>query len=479
LRCFEDERLDFDPGCQILHAVFNVEHFLQNLVQRKCNFNITFFDSNKEFCVPASASSKNASRYYLARAAIIRHLKKNVATSQPIAVNEFKSWDSPEFVEYLHKASPYFLMTHDGAKAVAHKSHFQVDDSAQATPDDHRVHLREMMLSFISRGFNVALVNGLEWRDTKVMTMVLEGRRRPGSEGTFADVLSRSPKLSTIDVSSELNKLAESHHGLTERQMLAVVCVNKLLEDTSSDIEEKARLCAAFLLHQALLTQLPLSARRVENCTGSQGAQSLLNAIATVAESVLRSQSWDSGLEGKNVACDVMDFLDGRLLLQITQSQSSVTPETKAVFDKLIKALDTLTSTDTSTFSDVVESASATPPTTSATNGAHSKDSLAVLPFSNKVFDKHLESVRIEIDEAAGGDKSLNSRRIFQEVTHWHNAKKPLIVKSPPTAKETKDAFWAAKRNQLFMAEMRTYAASLTNAVGKSLDPESIIVGVP
>ncbi|SMY22427.1 unnamed protein product [Zymoseptoria tritici ST99CH_1A5] len=478
LRCFEDEHLDFDPGCQILHAVYNVEHFLQNLVQRKCNFSITFFDSNKEFCVPSSASEKNASKYFLARAAVIRHLKQNVSKVHSIAVTEFTAWDSPEFIEYLHKASPYFLMTHDGAKAVAHKSHFNSEDSGQAFPNDHRVHLREMILSFIERGFNVALVNGLEWRDTKVMTMVLEGRRR-ANIGANVEVVSRKPHSSTTDVSAHLQKLIDAHKDLTERQLLAVLCVSKLLEETASDVEQKARLCASFLLHQALLTQLPLSARRMEDSAGGTGAQGLLNAVASVAESILRSNSWESVLQDASVSCDVMDFLDGRLLLQITESQINVTPETKAVFDQLLKALESLTSTDVSKFDSVVASASDTKPATSTKNGGSSKDSLAVLPFSNKVFDKHLESVRIEIDEAAGGERSLNSRRIFQEVTHWHNAKKPLIVKAPLTPKEVKNAFWAAKRNQLFMAEMRTYAASLTNAVGKSLDPESIIVGVP
>ena len=47
LRAFEDDRLDFDPGFQILHAIYNVERFLAELIRRKCKFHIVFFDSNR------------------------------------------------------------------------------------------------------------------------------------------------------------------------------------------------------------------------------------------------------------------------------------------------------------------------------------------------------------------------------------------------------------------------------------------------
>lgn len=47
LRAFEDDRLDFDLGCQMLHAIYNVERFLEEMIRRKCKFHIVFFDSNR------------------------------------------------------------------------------------------------------------------------------------------------------------------------------------------------------------------------------------------------------------------------------------------------------------------------------------------------------------------------------------------------------------------------------------------------
>jgi len=90
LQSFSDSKLDFSPGLQMLHAAYNVEHFLHNLVKRKCNFDIVFFDTNKDLCIPTKAKPEDAVKYLLARAAIIRHLEINLPrVRQDIAVKTF------------------------------------------------------------------------------------------------------------------------------------------------------------------------------------------------------------------------------------------------------------------------------------------------------------------------------------------------------------------------------------------------------
>lgn len=77
LECFGDEKIDFGgesllsgglpgesslnhgiysayyalDGFQLLHAVYVVERFLENLVKRKCNFHIVFFESELLTCI--------------------------------------------------------------------------------------------------------------------------------------------------------------------------------------------------------------------------------------------------------------------------------------------------------------------------------------------------------------------------------------------------------------------------------------------
>ncbi|EME81421.1 uncharacterized protein MYCFIDRAFT_189548 [Pseudocercospora fijiensis CIRAD86] len=477
-RCFDDDKLDFDVGLQLLHAAWTVEHFLHQLVKRKCNFHVVFFDSNRELCLPsppqAQACPQRAARYYLARASIIRHLQAHVPKIHPsIAIDIFSSWQSPEFIEYLEHTSPYFVMLHDGAQA----DEKAVEDAHANRPwSPDRIALRRMIGAFVERGFNIALVNGLEWRDTKVMTDVLESRRRTGK----ADESPHSPpQLSlppTLDVSEYASKLPSA---LTQRQRLAILTLAVISRSRQSS-GATARLSAAFLLHLALLAHTPLSARRVHVSKPDEETTLFIDTLSSTAESILNSAAWPEATAHDDADSDLLDLIDGRLFLIVAATKPSVSSEVKATFDKLLSALQAVSDASELDPSTAVERS--TESTRESPSPATAKSTVRVLPFSNKVFDQHLESVQLKIDSGPEGPKTLAARKIFREVTHWHNAKKPLVQKSvtaPNTVQEARKKAREDKRNQLFMAEMRTYAASLTNAIGKSLEPETVIVGVP
>lgn len=474
LRCFDDENLDFNPGFQLLHAAYNVEHFLHNLAVRKCNFHITFFECNRKLCVPEGANEKDAPKYLLAREAIIRHLQANLASSHPdIKVNVFETYEGQDFLDYLQRTSLYFMMTHDGASAIDRKGKHVGHDTQSSHPQ--RLPLRRMLLSFLSRGYNVALVNGLEWVDTKVMTMVMELR----NQAQLKNLPPASQWMSTstrddASVPAQVEKLADPALGLTERQALIAAVVSTLMSSPPASIDATlcAQLCCVLLLHSALLAHLPLASRRLEDQTGSQESIEFLQSVAQHGASILRSEKWIA-LTGFTGSCDVADVIDGRLFLQIVQQPNTPSGEVMETFNKVFKAAESLIGKSLPKkmpeASDEEEKSTAKEP---------KPVELAVLPFSNPVFDKHLESVHLEIDEMAGAEQTYASHKIFREVTHWHNAKKPIIQKpKEPTAAVAKQEFWAKKRNQMFMAEMARYSASLTGATGRSLEPETIIVG--
>ncbi|KAK6440119.1 hypothetical protein LTR95_003663 [Oleoguttula sp. CCFEE 5521] len=475
LRCFDDKNLDFSTGLQQLHAVYTVEYFLHALVQRKANFHIAFFDSNRELCLPPSADKANSSKYFLARAAIIHHLQVNLRKAHPtVKVHVFPTYKSDEFAAYLHSTSPYFLMAHDGASAINRKGKIMTSDKGNAQKGN-RVALREMIMSFISRGYNVALVNGLEWRDTKVMTMVLETRDRYALRQGALVKPKHLNKSTVPKLEGDLTTLHEKSPKLTERETLVVIAVaNQIKEGISS---ETARFPSDLLLHTALLKYLPLVSRRLEATKGAKGAQEFLVAVAGLLESILQSDAWSETSDDTR-ACDISDAIDGRLFLQLTSGALAPSEEVLEYFKTLCEAVRHLTSTG------LPKEAQPTPAAKQSARGAAEigpTSDLRVLPFSNPVFDKHMESVKLEISEIAGEEQSQASHKIFREVTHWHNYKRPLVKKVAPTPQEekkaAKDAFWAAKREQKFMAEMATYAASLTNSIGRSLDPETIIAG--
>jgi hypothetical protein len=155
-----------------------------------------FFAENAHLCVPVGALDELRYRYLLAREAIIRHLRENTpATASAKRIKEFSSYRSSEFCSYLLTSGAYFFMCHDGsfpessANKVTVDSHKesetlleeldstddgetdkeQADDSAPAKEVlQYRIDLRRMIYHFMGHGYNVALINSLEFRDTKV-----------------------------------------------------------------------------------------------------------------------------------------------------------------------------------------------------------------------------------------------------------------------------------------------------------------------
>jgi hypothetical protein len=188
LQCFSDPSIDFDPGFQLLHASYAVEKFLQGLVSRRCNFHIAFFDDYQDSCVPLDASPASSEKYLLARAAIIRHLQVNLRNVYPdIEVHRFLSTTSDTFTEYLRTTDIYFVLCHDGAsvrdlkkRAILHKDLTALQDEETNQPERQKAtktSFRTLIYSLMQRGYSTALVNGLEWQDTKVITTILEHSR--------------------------------------------------------------------------------------------------------------------------------------------------------------------------------------------------------------------------------------------------------------------------------------------------------------
>ena len=191
LHCFSDQHIDFDPGFQLLHATWAVENFLRGLVARRCNFHVAFIDQHRELCIPPFASDDVRERYLLARAAIIKHLRTNLPLVHPeIEVNVFTSVTSDTFAEYLIATDLYFVLIHDGAQPTLLEKKSTLTKSSDAADDDDdddeeertKIAFRQLMYWFMEQGISSALINGLEWQDTKVVTTVLENPRRSDSE---------------------------------------------------------------------------------------------------------------------------------------------------------------------------------------------------------------------------------------------------------------------------------------------------------
>jgi hypothetical protein len=63
-------------------------------------------------------------------------------------------------------------------------------------------------------------------------------------------------------------------------------------------------------------------------------------------------------------------------------------------------------------------------------------EELAALPFTNTVFDKHLECIHIKTDSSL--PVKFGTMKIYPETSHWHNHRKPLNSKLLPAQKVPK-----------------------------------------
>lgn len=151
LQAFSDPLLDFQgDSFQLFHAVYTVELFLKKLLDRRCRFEVVFFDDHEFLSIPARINETDKWKFIVARPAIIRHLQKNLVETVPIC--QYPSILSPGFLQYLQNIGIYFVMAHDGARC-----------------DDHAKRIIRFSLRwFVSQGWNIALMNTVDFQDTKV-----------------------------------------------------------------------------------------------------------------------------------------------------------------------------------------------------------------------------------------------------------------------------------------------------------------------
>ena len=260
--------------------------------------------------------------------------------------------------------------------------------------------------------------------------------------------------------------------GLTERASLIVIVLARMLKEKLVTTS----LATSFLVHVVLIGSLPLTKRRLK--TGFQDDDSQLEMNTFLANFsrlsvlLLEDSMWSQSMQLSESLCDIADLIDGRLLEAIyaNAAEYAMNSQQCPSYEILAHALCAISGIHLKlppyhTSTDIVNE---------KTEDLYTK-AFTILPFSNPVFDRHLSSIHLRI--APSKDSVQQSGRIYQEVSHWHNANRRLDPKSAQqTPASEKDKWRARRRNQFFMSEMQNYAASLTNATGKELKPRIITV---
>lgn len=280
-----------------------------------------------------------------------------------------------------------------------------------------------------------------------------------------------------------LETVISTRPNLSCRDYLVAITLVLMFEcdttQTSNIIEQRA-----MLLHASLLDECRLPSRAIDLVDTTNGS-GFLQEFVEIALLVITSHVWKDTLSTTQTLFNTSDLADGRLFLKLLsiiqkgQTDGSLVLSAREKFDSLASLVQSLCGRDLQFESSAESSAK------SLSNGKQSKTRTKstsgpsiptkVLPFNNPVLREHLKPVRLEVDNASKPEISDTTSTIFKELSHWHNHRR-LIDQKANTALTPRQIMYAQRRNQFFMAEMRDYAASLTNAVGGILEPESVFV---
>jgi hypothetical protein len=453
--------LIYSGGFQLLHAVYAVEKFLENLVKRHCQFHVVFFEGrflpiswakpllrghleNANLCIPNGLRHTLRSRYLLAREVIKRHLSIRLPSSQhDVELHTFPSLESREFKEYLHEFPIHFVMSHDGT------------GGSDRVPGDEEAKtlLRGLIWWFNTRKLNVALINRIEFRDSKVFTMIVESLSLPSrlelsTKQIIHEISETRSALEKIqededeeaeasigDINLEQLSLALKEAGSSESFSLAVYTVCEMFRQQSCNVF----MASAFLLHSIILRHIPISQRRMPligfDPVFEEGIVDFLSVFSAISQHVLKDQTWIDLLESNEIECDIMDLVDGRLFRVVIQalcndSLQGVMPQPVRkdweILSRLVKQLVnkdlSLQGSDELEFSRAVATDDDSKPVS---------EELAVLPFSNPVFDKHLECIHITTDTSFPA--RMKAMKLYREPSYFQKHRKPLTQKPAPT----------------------------------------------
>uniref|UniRef100_A0A1Y1K1W7 ATP-dependent RNA helicase DDX60 PIN-like domain-containing protein n=1 Tax=Photinus pyralis TaxID=7054 RepID=A0A1Y1K1W7_PHOPY len=309
LHCVTNARVDYTNGFQLLHAIFAVENFLQNLRRRGCNFHVVWFTDHEELCVPRDVSDALASGYRLTRAILIKHLKQDTGSTDPAERSislQFESIQSYEFQEYLTQNAIHFFLSLDGQGIDTHSA-------------ANEIRYLKFVYYLAHKGYNLAIINNLEFVSSKVHASVCS----PSLSGAPVQLeeIPRTPRIPVElickwEVRQGTSLLDDSPwedgEPFSSRDIVSLTGLsNTLLIDCRKSTKDCV---VAFVIHLSVLRRLDLSQRSCKETTLSELQQSSFedffasfsNICTTIVEKVSFKELWD-----------IFDLVDGRILRQI------------------------------------------------------------------------------------------------------------------------------------------------------------------
>ncbi|KAG6161619.1 hypothetical protein E4U51_007000 [Claviceps purpurea] len=452
LHCIRKAKVDIEIGFQLLHAVFAVEAFIETLNKRGCNFNIVWFSDHEKLCMPEDVSPTAKWNYCLTRAIIVKHLDRR--NSDCAAGSTFSlSMHSSSFQRYLDENAIYFFLSLGG----------QDDEDLS----HNGVQYMQLLRWLSSKGYSIAALDSLEISSSKVYARVRSpAMMKEAIELPEVQQIPRSKSVNELESSCDMLLFDSSPWGdglpCSERDRVSLVgLTNTLLLDD----RQRMKHCAlAYIIHLSLLRHLDLSQRScteitlptLEQKSMDEFLSSFNNICTSFVENMIPSRNWD-----------LFDLVDGRILRQIYVNLANISLP-KLIIDEVLRYANVLRQSTQVDLSRSIPQYDMVRTSNPAVALIDNSTSCSVLKFSHPVLDAFLSEMSLSTQRSITSQSTL---KIFQELSHWHNARISIDKKQIPKQK----TLLAMKRHQRLMNNILSYSASLTNASGKTINPETIV----
>ncbi|QPC77480.1 hypothetical protein HYE68_008232 [Fusarium pseudograminearum] len=455
--CLTEAKVDLDEGFQLLHAVHAVEKVLSELKRRDCNFDVLFFRDHENICVSQQAvGSTKGAKYRLTRRILIQHFIKS---NLDFRILEFDSFKSNECKNYLS----------------GHGVHFMLCDDGRAANVDQATHLQHLIMEVMESGRHVGIMNSITWRSSKVFMSLLSGKKNAlcGSSLQLPEIEAKEPLSLSKAVLLQTTQHSFSDANLPGRDKHAVVFCRAYIEhcaSTNKIIEADLHRVEAFLLQAATLRHCSLQERACVEVSKdgeivSSQDHEFLHMFCATTQGLMEVPSELNEQEG----CELFDIVDGRVFfyfLRAIRSEGEVPTEilehANVLYNETFRGQNP---EPKKPFATLKPSKVSRPPPEAGKN-------LTALPFSHPVLDTFLKDVEIGESEET---QDPNAELVFEDLRHWHAYKPITQLKS-----RERYPIWVEKarqkKMQLRMAEVSSYAASLTNITGKTFNRETIVV---
>ncbi|KDQ52162.1 hypothetical protein JAAARDRAFT_73245 [Jaapia argillacea MUCL 33604] len=457
-------------GFQILHAIYLLERMLDDFLTRSAVFEIVFWEANKHLILQTGQSDYVVSSRALARVLLQKHLQK-----LPIPVHYFEDLRDEEWIRFLTSRKPMFVMANDGG----------LGDTQTPLAAEISLNQRVFLLDLLSQGIAVALLEGAEFRNSKILSFVYEGRRDAGAREelpamfwTSVAAVRQTLDLARAPHSVQLDEVPPERFPDSETCWVGVA--HALLSWPQQSLFS-AELMFLFITHCFLLQAIQVEerARPVEELHPDLDSMLLSDFIPKVL-SVLR---WGLTHSAPSVTID----LDGRVFTSLVRFVlDSRAPLRDVIGVDISSRAESLWNSVGGPPLDFVKMAVRFPCPRAPLPSRQEAAPLQLLPFDNPVFNDELEATTVDVDEmgeltATTDHLHFGQGTMFSDTNHWHAHKKTILPKylggEDPKPVDAKEKRWRLRVQQRFMRNLQWHAATLTGASGSQLQQISIIPG--